>query len=79
MSPGLTWRRVGLLLQSASLACVGVAIAMVAFIVFGRDRADVIHGYGFLFGSIYVTALSAIGAIACSAWCSGGGPGGIRP
>ena len=63
MSPGLTWRRVGLLLQSPSLAAVGVAIAALAFIVVGRDRADDVHGYGFLFGSIFLAALSVIGLI----------------
>ena len=63
MSPGPTWRRVGLLLQSPSLAAVGVAIAALAFTVVGRDRADDVHGYGFLFGSIFLAALSVIGLI----------------
>ena len=63
MSARLTLRRVGLLLQSASLAAVGLAIVILAVIVFGRDRADDIHGYGLLFGSIFLAALSAIGLI----------------
>jgi hypothetical protein len=63
MSRWLTWRRVGLLLQTASLAGVGAAIAALSGVVFGRGGSEDPHGYGLFFGSIYLAALVAIALI----------------